>query len=261
MSYTEPPRTDPLRAFLWGKRQSQRHALAIDVDIKGVYGTLEAHTVDLSATGLLMRVPESALKPESAEAGEVDPFVLVQTHFRNPFAIRLRQSGVRAQVELVRLDIRLDEPGYLFLGCRFSRPLVRSQLRKFGLSVDEVKAEAHALPSDMVPLRAGPKRLLTRIREVDTQDALCDGKVLGIGEGTLCAKVAHGDAAEVANRLRHRRLTADVLLDGEVLWSTGARLQAIGFLDDTPDALELGLIVDTEPDPKLKLRFKLRRSD
>ncbi len=261
MSQTQT-HSDPLRAFLWGKRHSQRHALAVDVDIRGVFGSIEALTVDVSASGVLMRVAESTLKPSSADAGEVDPFVLVQTHFRSPFAMRFRQSGVKVHAELVRLDMRIDEPGFLFLGCRFARPLVRSQLRKFGLTVEECKAEAHALPSEMVPLRAGPEVLMANLHEEGKPDeVIFGGTVLGIGEGTLCMKVCNGDAAVVANKLRHRYFKAQVYVGDEILWTTGARLQAMGFLDDDPNALELGLLVDTEPDPKLKLRFRLRRAD
>jgi hypothetical protein len=243
---------DPLRAFLWGKRRSRRHPLVLDVELRAPLGTIPAMSVDVSAGGALLRVPTSRLAPEAAADGEVDPLLLVQTHFRQACRARFRQRRVDVHLEVVRLDLRPTEPDFLYLGCRFSRPLDEEQLRRFALRPADCASELHALPSDMTPLRLRGAAWIALVYGEDEADRpAIAGRILGIGDATLCLGVDDAAAASAAVALRTQALRMEVTKGGGVVWRSGARLKAIGFLDDPRAGLELGFVVDQPFGPLL----------
>lgn len=249
-----PSRTsDPLRAFLWGKRAAIRHPLALDVVVNGAQGATRAVSLDVSASGVLLRFPVEALTPRGA-AAEVDPFVIAETHFRGTPVARFRRRRVKVHLELVRLDYRQDDPDHLYVGFRFARPLASRQLQKLGLDPSRCGSEAHGLPSQMVELRAAGDPPTCCLRDGDT--VLFEGHALGLGKQSLCVRLDTADLADVAGRLSNRTATLDVFEGDAPLWSGGAKLQSIGLLDDAPDALELGLVLDERPGAELKRRFR-----
>ena len=256
----EEPRSrdhpDALRAFLWGKRQSRRHSFALDVDVRGVFDEIAAMSIDISAAGVLLRVPTAALAPEAAQEGEVDPFLLVQTHLRGSCRAHFRKCDVTVHVEVVRLDVRVDEPDFVYVGCRFAHPLDREQLRRFALAPEECAPEPHGLPSEMMPLRAANDPCVCRLYEVAGSPApVFEGEVLAIGGDTLCMRVEGHHATLAAVGLGGKELRVDVLEGDEVNWTTSAWLQTIGFPGDDLSELELGLLTDTPPGPNLRRRF------
>ena len=255
-----PPHTttsaDPLRAFLWGKRQSCRHALAVDVSIRGSLVPVSALSIDISAMGVQVRVPLAALTPDSA-AGDVDPFILAETHFRGPCPAQFKSRKVKVHVELVRLDYRPDEPDHLFLGFRFSHPLDARQLKRFGLSPSSVRPESHGRPSEMLSLRAADDPVPCRIyNNGDPSRPMFEGQVLAVGSRSLSVLLDDADIALIAKRLRGVKARIEILDGDQTAWESATWLQAIGF-GDTPEAgLELGLIVETQPSPALRRRFR-----
>jgi hypothetical protein len=258
MDESSPPNApDPLRAFLWGKRQSRRHPLAMDVDVRGTLCEIAAMSLDLSACGVLLRVPTAALAPDAAAEGSVDPFLLVETHFRGSCPAHFRKSGVKVHVEVVRLDLRSDEPEYLYLGCRFSRPLDDEQLQEFALAPEDVAAELHALPSEMMDLRAAGDPCICRLyAERDATVPAFEGEVLGIGEDTMCLRVEGHHAPLAALGLCAKRIRVEVFTGDQVEWRCGAWLKTIGFPDKGLSELELGLVLDKAPGPALRQRFR-----
>lgn len=247
--------SDPLRAFLWGKRAAIRHALALAMEVQGTQCPVRAISLDLSAGGVLLRVPVASLTPDGEDGAEVDPFVLAETHFRGPCVARFKRHRLKVHLELVRLDYRPDEREHLFLGFRFSRPLAERQLRKLGLDPATCGAEAHGLPSDLVELRAADDPIVGRLTAAG-DDHPIEGGILGLSKRGLCLRLDDADVASVARRLHGRDLRVDVLDGDEVQWTSHARLQTIGLLDDAPDAVELGLVLDTAPSRALRKHFR-----
>lgn len=247
---------DPLRAFLWGKRQSCRHALAVNVSVKGSLQTVTALSIDLSAMGVLLRVPVADLAPEAAD-GDVDPFILAETHFRGSCAAQFKSQRVKVHLELVRLDYRPDEPDYLFLGFRFARPLDDKQLKRFGLTPSSVGPESHGRPSEMLALRAADDPVACRIyNKGDPGKPMFEGTVLGVGRRSLCVQLDEADVGLIAKRLRGVKARIEVLDGDQVAWESAAAMQAIGFAEDPADGLELGMIVDDAPSRELRRRFR-----
>lgn len=255
----QPPSDSPdaLRAFLWGKRQSRRHPLALDVDVTGALGVIAAMSMDVSADGVLLRIAASDLAPQAAADGEVDPFLLVQTHFRQACPAEFRKAGVKAHIEVVRLDVRPEERDFVYMGCRFSHPLEEEQLRRFSLAPEECTSELHALPSEMMPLQAAGDPCVARLYDLEGPSSpVFKGTLLGIGDGTLCMRVAGHHATLAAVGLGARELLVEVLTGDQVDWETSAWLQTIGFPGADTTELELGLITETAPKRKLKKRFR-----
>jgi hypothetical protein len=246
---------DPLRAFLWGKRQSRRHALVLDVALEGTLGAIPAMSLDVSAGGVLLRVPTDALNPRAASDGDVDPFMLVQTHLRGACRARFEKCDVKAHVEVVRLDLRPTEPEFLYVGCRFSRALDEEQLRRFALDPKQCAPELHALPSDMMPWRARGDACIGALYADDDQPCF-EGEVLGIGPSTLCLRLQDASEASTAANLGARELRLEVFEGDRVDWETGARLSTIGFPNDGRAGLELGLVVNGTPGKALRRRFR-----
>ena len=249
------PATDPLRSFLWGKRYAIRHPLALGVRVQGSQGALPAVSLDVSAGGVLLRFNVDDLVPASAPDGDLDPFVLVETHFRGSCVARFIRRRLKVHLDLVRLDYRPDEPGYLFVGFRFSRPLAEKQLRRLGLDPARCGGEAHGLPSELVELRAADDPIVGSLH-LEGDAPVIEGSVLGLGKRSLCMRVEHADLADVARRLHGSGLRVDVHEGDQVGWTSRARLQTIGILDDAPGALELGLVLDDAPSRALRKRFR-----
>ena len=248
---------DALRAFLWGKRGSRRHPLALDVEVQAAFGDLQAMSIDVSGGGVLLRVPVAALAPDAAADGDVDPYLLVQTHFRGPCVARFPKCGVKAHIEAVRLDLRADEPDFLYVGCKFSRPLDAKQLRRFGLGAEECAAEIHALPSELMPLHAANDPCVARLFVVGGPNRpVFEGRVLAIGEGTLCMRVEGDHATLAAVGLGAKRLRIEVLAGDKVAWDASAWLRTIGFPSEDPTELELGLVTVENPGAALDNWFE-----
>lgn len=248
------PLSDPLRAFLWGKRGARRHPVALRVELKGTQGPVPGFSVDVSTSGALLLVREMDLRPEGHE--EADAFALVQTHFRGAFAVRFPTLGVKAHAELVRIAMKPEREGLLFLGCCFSRPLGRGQLRRFGLEEEDCAPETdmHGLPSQMLPLHPGDEQTLKAeiFERPGSRRPLLAGKLLGVGDHSVCIGVTSKNPAMIAARLHRDLIQLRVSDGGDVLWSAGASLRAIGFPEDQQDYVEVGFVTETPADPRLE---------
>lgn len=250
-----PRSSDPLRAFLWGKRAAIRHPLALDVEVKGAQKAVRAVSQDLSAGGVLLRFAVADLAPGGTRDAELDPFLLAETHFRGACVARFRRRRLKVHLELVRLDFRPDEADHLFVGFRFARPLIDKQLRRLGLEPAQCGPEAHGLPSELVELRAADDPVVGRLH-VGGGGTPYEGSILGLSKRALCLRLDGADIGEVARTVHGAALRLDVLDGDSVQWTSHARLQTIGLLDDAPDALELGLVLDTAPNRALRKHFR-----
>ena len=252
---------DPLRAFLWGKRQSRRHAVALPVSLRGTQGRVPAHAVDLSAHGVLLRLTERDLIEAQPDLPPTDSVVLLQTHFRGAFRMLFSSCGVKADGELVRVAIESEADGELLVGARFLRPLSRRKLRRFGLGADACvpESELHVPPSGVLPfeLAEGEDLQLELYRSASARKLLYAGRVVGLGDRTLCALLPDADAGEVAARLSARPLAMRVLRNTDEVWRTEARLMVIGF-PASERGVELGLVTESDADPALRRAFRRR---
>jgi hypothetical protein len=251
--------TDPLRAFLWGKRRAIRHPVALGVEVQGSQRPVTGLSLDVSAGGAMLRFDLDDLMPSAAD--EVDPFLLAQTHFRGPRLARFRRHRLKVHLELVRLDYRPDAPDHLFVGVRFARPLSEKQLRKLGLDPTLCGPESHGLPSELVELRAVDDPVVCRIYNLgDAQHPMFEGLLLGRGDGTLCVRLDDTDLGVVGKRLRDDAVRIEVLDGDQPDWEAQARLQAIGLLNHPPGALELGLVVHESKAPSRRKQAVPKRA-
>jgi hypothetical protein len=247
---------DPLRAFLWGKRASCRHALAVAVTVRGSLKPVTAVSMDLSAMGVLLRVSVASLAPRAGDDG-IDPFTLAETHFRGHCPAQFKKQRVKVHMELVRLDYRPDEPEHLFLGFRFMHPLDARQLKRFGLAPSSVGPESHGRPSEMLALREADDPISCRIfNNGDRSRPMFEGLLLGVGERSLCIELPDADVGVLAKRLRGVKACVEVLEGDQVAWESAAWMQAIGFAEDPARGLELGMILETAPSRGLQKRFR-----
>ncbi len=258
----EAPHTDPLRMFLWGKRDSLRHVMAMRVELRTSQGPLEAVSVDVSATGVMLRVGIDALQPHPDAA--VEPVALVQTWFRDVFRARFPSCKVRVDARLIRVSLRGDDPGWLYLGCSFQKRLKRSQLRRFGLTLEDCASEAdmHGLPSEMLPHeRDAAREVLIKLQgfsENGKSKAVISGRVEGIGDRTVCVRLEGADASRLSTSLRAGPLKTHWTVEGDTLWRTRAELRIVGFPEDDSGALEVGLVTHRELPDKVVDHFRTR---
>ena len=107
----------------------------------------------------------------------------------------------------------------------------------------------------MVELRAAGDPVVGCLHAVGAEEGYT-GAVLGLTKRGLCMRLDGADLGAVARQLRGTALRVDVLEGDVVQWSSHARLQTIGLLEDAPDAIELGLVLESAPSRALRKRFR-----
>ena len=118
-----------LGEYFCGKRDSVRTCAFVDLKVTGKRGTFAGMAVDISSTGMLLRV----LDPDFAAEAEMDqlmPYTArVWDHFEGGFTVRFAeapQAGVLADV--IRVTGYCGRGSSLILiGCRFRNPLSEAQ--------------------------------------------------------------------------------------------------------------------------------------
>ncbi len=267
------PAPPPLWRFSSERRRYERHALAARVRLHGPNGVVCAETVDVSASGVLLRIDlphEIGLSP--AEAG-TPPIAALRTLFGTSFQLRFEDHEVSARARLVRVVRPRDDPHSLLVGCEFALNLHSRQLEKLGVELHACARRTETQTSSILPLdvrddapvevhvRDLPGTLLARgaaLPPVTAGDEppLCAGRLVGLGGPVLAAKVDPEAPPRVAARLDGRRLSVRVVHDAEEIWAVAARLLSVRFVPSHPPTAEVALLVETEPPPEIAARFR-----
>jgi hypothetical protein len=228
--------------FLWGKRRWRRHAVALRAEIRANGASLPAVVADASAGGALVSVSEQAVlralgKPERGVLGGLPELL------GRGFGIRISSRRVTTTATLVRVTWRQDDPGRLYLGCRFDRPLQARELRRLGLSAAVCGPERgqQARPSSEMALHAPADRpVLLEIR--DESRLLLAGPLLAAEGRSVATELSPGDPTEAAARLGRHTLRIVARANDQVLWTDQAYLLAIRAAATAPQAVEIVLL-------------------
>jgi twitching motility protein PilT len=159
------------------KRQTPRTETHLEAEVSGRHGTYRALIHELSKTGALMTVVDSAfdLGPDPSDYGLVG--MRVAFHFDEGMQLRIPERDVQINCDVVRISEREPgEEGGITLGCSFKRPLTRREMTMLGLEADlpEFEQVAGRLPHVQLS-RAGIHALLTTVVEHGASDLHIQG--------------------------------------------------------------------------------------
>jgi hypothetical protein len=137
-----------LRNHFAGKRTSPRRSLDVTVTICGLLENFPARSVDISRTGILLRITDELFAHEEEDLASFA--FKVERHFANGADILFvdHKFGVAANVVRVT-HRRIDGAPALLLACGFKTPLTDGQCQALGVS-RSLKARRGA-PPEPVP--------------------------------------------------------------------------------------------------------------
>jgi hypothetical protein len=256
----QPASADSLWSFLWGKRHSRRHRVALRAALHCAGGTFWTTTADLSAGGALLRL--DAAEVARTLPGSSGALAGLHEIFSEPFTARFSGRHVAVGARLVRVAWRPDDAGSFYLGCRFDAPLHVGQLRRLGLSPRGCGPESgiHALPSRLMPLQPDrTRRLVLEIRaQGTTGPPAYAGPVAGMNGSALAVSIRGADPTEVVAHLSGESFAIRVVQDGEPVWSDTAYILAVRLLEDGAPGVELVVLANGEPDARILRCFRPR---
>ncbi len=122
-----------LRGFS-GKRDAIRTTTFLNIAIHGKHGTFDAMAVDISRSGMLIRV----MDPKFASADEMEhlmPYTArVWYQFEGGFSVSFADTGVTASGDVMRVTGYCGRGNSLILiGCHFAKPLAAGDCEKLGI--------------------------------------------------------------------------------------------------------------------------------
>ncbi len=109
-----------LRGYFSGKRDAIRTSKFLDVQVKGKRGSFHAMAVDISRTGILLRIVDSDFATPD-EANHLMPYTArVWYHFEGGLTVSFPEVEVVAKADVVRVTGYCGRGNSLILiGCRF----------------------------------------------------------------------------------------------------------------------------------------------
>ena len=115
-----------------GKRAALRTLRFLDVVVEGKHGKLDAVAVDLSRSGMLLRIIDPAFSGEFDVEQLMAYTARVWHHFSDGLKATFGedQTTKRLKTDVVRVT---SHGGLVLIGCRFQRLLTRGQCRKLGI--------------------------------------------------------------------------------------------------------------------------------
>jgi hypothetical protein len=127
-----------LRDHFSGKRDSVRTARLIDVVVEGRHGSFRALAVDISRSGILLRIVDADFAPPEEE-GQLMPYTArVWHHFDGGLYVRCPEQRVVAKADIVRVT------GYsnrgqtvILIGCRFDPGLEYEECDRLGIETGD----------------------------------------------------------------------------------------------------------------------------
>ena len=257
------PVDDPLKAFLSGKRRSERRASAVPLELRGPHGRFAATVLDLSEGGVLVRIDDEAF----VDAGPAGFLELVERHFQKGFEAWFTKEGLGIPAEVVRMMVDPDEGGHVRLGCRFQRELTPGETARLLLGDWEALTPVGpggAKVHEPLPLAPRPGVLAFLLVYDDGAEVVgprYTARVVGLSDHALAGRIEGPgvmEPATVASRLGAGAIRFRLLVAGAVLWESAGRLvSALPSLEPSP-GVEVR-IECPEPPPKSVARQFRRR--
>lgn len=252
-----PPKTDPLRAFLSGKRLAPR--VTVDIVARLAVGslTIDARAVDASEGGALLAISGRAM----AAAGLDPGMALMSLHERlgAGFEVQFPALGIVRRSHPVRIATRSGDEEHLFVGCRFEHPLSVPEQHGLGLLGE---AETRCTPEWTEPVLLGalplrvpaghPVYVLARSQGGPILGPRFAGRLLGVG-GTAFAVELHVPRDRgIFELLGRDEVRCEIRDRTGVLWDVTARPAAVRLGGKTTGHLEIGLQAESTPPHALR---------
>lgn len=262
------PPDDPLRAFLSGKRQGERHPCHVAATLEGVLAPVAVTLLDLSETGSLVQIDEAAFVEAEQQGGTHAYLELLTLHGRDGLTLAFPGHALRLTAEVVRWTAGEAGQGSSRIGLRFGRALSPDEALalRTGSPVAHAEADraaggmpvvAEALP--WIPRRPCALHALLFRADRPEMGPLVVGRVLGAGPAALALRVdGEKPLLHVAGLLAGHALTAVLAEAGKTLWEGPAQVGWVLPVADATRAVDVGLAC-TDPLPRSAgKRFRAR---
>ena len=245
---------DPLRAFLSGKRRAPRIEVSLPVVIRGSTAEVPGRTIDLSEGGTLICVNAAELGDFAQD--ELGYLRFVDEQWSDGFDISFTDEAIVVEASVVRLAPR-DDDDVLFLGCKFTHDLSRTQQRRLGLRDDEPGTEPRSPPLDVLPLVAGSEPVSALLYTDSSHGPRYIGRLVAAGGQAMAVQI-NGVSLREARRVLKVHLAVDVRVGTKLLWSTAAAFAGVRFLDRPGGGVEVALMGTSKLPRKLRKALKRR---
>ena len=117
-----------------GKRDSKRSFKLIEVEVGGQFRSFQGLAVDVSRSGLLLRIMDPQFARFDASSSFVRYTELVESHFGVGLWIRFRGTMVRVDANVIRVaTFGLGDRELILVGCRFDRLLTVDECAQIGI--------------------------------------------------------------------------------------------------------------------------------
>jgi hypothetical protein len=254
---TEPTADDPLRAFLSGKRGSERHPCHVAVELQGTLAAVSGIAFDLSEGGALVEINEPAFLEAEGGGGAQAYLELLTLHSQNGLQVAFPGHVTRVDATVVRWTAGTDEQQASRVGLSFARPLTPTELAALRTGVptasdDTLNADGE-LDLPFVPRRGAALQVLVFRALHPEYGPVVAGAALRAGPGGLSLRMDGSRALiEVAGLLAGHNLLLTLQERGLVLWESIAHVAWVAPLPDG-SAVDIGLMSDTRcPDVCLR---------
>jgi hypothetical protein len=112
-----------LRSHFVGKRDGVRQPCDLDVMLRGRGGSFTGQTVDISRSGVLLRITDQLYNISNDDLASFAG--RIEKHFRTRVDVFFVEAGLRKAAEVARLT--MSEMGEFLMACQFREQLSRKE--------------------------------------------------------------------------------------------------------------------------------------
>lgn len=254
---------DPLRAFLSGKRLSERHACHVPAVLEGALAPVAATLLDVSHGGALVQIDEPAFLEAESGAGVQAYLDLLSHHASRGLRLAFPGHAFAVGASVVRWTPGSGPDDVSRVGLRFDRVLGDEELTALRTGTPAATpAEAH-VAEEAAPrlLPYAPRRgavlqaLVFRALRPEAGPVIA-GATLGVGPEALALRVpGRRPLIEIAGLLAGHNLLLTLQERGVVLWESIAHVAWVAPVADG-SAVDVGLAADTPHSKAVLKRFQ-----
>lgn len=264
-----PAGTDPLLAFLSGKRQGERFPCHVPAVLEGRLAPVAATLLDVSQGGGLLHIDEPAFVEAEREGGTQAYLELLSVHAGGGLTLAL-PDGLRLGTEVVRWTAGEAGQDVSRIGVRFARTLTPDELaqvrRGVGATPAARAASAAAADGDaalpalrrlpLAPRRGALLQVLAFRALMPEAGPLVAGRALGADRDALAVRIeGERPLVEVAGLLAGHRLLVTLQERGLPLWESIADVAWIAPVEGA-GSVDVGLALEQPAPRAARRRFR-----
>lgn len=254
---------DPLRAFLSGKRASERHPCHVPVQLEGALAPVAGTAYDLSEGGALIEIDEPAFLEAEGGGGAQAYLELLTLHSQAGMQVSFPGHATKVTASVVRWTASAAEEERSRVGLRFTRLLTPTELAALRSGVPTAHPAPQAsddgdLALPYVPRRGASLQVLVFRALHPEYGPVVAGTALGVGPAGLALRMdGRRRLIEIAGLLAGHNLLLTLQERGLVLWESVAQVAWVAPFGDG-SAVDVGLIAD-KPCPRAGMK-RFRRA-